>query len=329
MNPKISGSTHLYRIKYSSTINTTCLTCSPPPDLPLCLHTYVQLSPSFSGYLLYCKGPSIPYTALFSLPSNTLVKILDRNSHLERALSVKKSVSQTMQGYFLEVLRRSNSDDLKEKPFLLTLTAGVPHIWSCDFSCWLVDHINLVVADVETTKDITSLATEKLSSVMNMLTDLPYVNPSKIAVYAHGYQGFLALSSLLEKDLNIKCGVVVAPVTDWRLTSPYISERLKLPVERLNLMERNLTSLRGKQLLLIHGMRDRNILLENSLSLSEKLTQQGILFSQQFYPDASHKMKKKVRLFHMKTVTRFLEDCLLEKQEVQGDGGWPFSDWLK
>ena len=329
MDPKIFRSTHLYRTKHSSTINTTCLTCSPPSDLPLCLHSSVELSPSFSGYLLYCKGPSIPYTALFSLPSNTLVKILDRNQHLERALSVKKSVLQTKQGYFLEVLRRSNSDDLKEKPLLLTLTAGVPHIWSCDFSCWLADYLNLVVADVETVNDITSLATEKLSSVMNSLTALSYVHPNKIAVYSHGYQGFLALSSLLEKGLNINCGVVVAPVTDWRLTSPYISERLKLPVERLNLMERNLTSLSGKQLLLVHGMRDRNILLANSLLLSEKLAQQGIIFSQQFYPEAGHKMKKKVQFFHMKTVTRFLEDCLVEKQEVKEKGDWTFSEWFK
>ena len=44
------------------------------------------MSSSCSGYILQCQGPSIPFSAVFQLPDNKLVTVLDRNQHIRSFL---------------------------------------------------------------------------------------------------------------------------------------------------------------------------------------------------------------------------------------------------
>ena len=55
-----------------------------------------------------------------------------------------------------------------------------------------------------------------------------------------------------------------------------------LNYERTSLMEkRDLTNLRNKQVMLVHGMADRTVLLENTMMLSKRMVDENILFEQQ------------------------------------------------
>ena len=48
------------------------------------------MSPSCSRYVLQCGGPSIPWSAVFSLPANKLSSILDMNQHIRSYLGRKE-----------------------------------------------------------------------------------------------------------------------------------------------------------------------------------------------------------------------------------------------
>ena len=90
---------------------------------------------------------------------------------------------------------------------------------------------------------------------------------------------------------SIKCGLTVAPITNWRNTTTFMAERLLgmpsmkvswLNYERTRLVERSdLTSLRNKQVRMVHGMTDKKVLLENTMMLSKRMVEQNIIFEQQ------------------------------------------------
>uniref|UniRef100_A0A8C7VRK7 Uncharacterized protein n=1 Tax=Oncorhynchus mykiss TaxID=8022 RepID=A0A8C7VRK7_ONCMY len=54
-------------------------------------------------------------------------------------------------------------------------------------------------------------------AAVEYLTKLPYVDKNKVAVYGKAYGGFLSSLLLLSSGSMFRCGVAVAPVTDWRL----------------------------------------------------------------------------------------------------------------
>ena len=89
------GEQHLYRVWQANTNTNTntssveCLTCTSHAHLAPCLYAGVELSPDYSGYVLNCLGPDIPYTAVFDLPSNQLRFVMDTNQHIKDFLASK------------------------------------------------------------------------------------------------------------------------------------------------------------------------------------------------------------------------------------------------
>uniref|UniRef100_A0A3B5MDL8 Dipeptidyl peptidase like 10 n=1 Tax=Xiphophorus couchianus TaxID=32473 RepID=A0A3B5MDL8_9TELE len=62
-------------------------------------------------------------------------------------------------------------------------------------------------------------------AALRHLTKLPYIDRSRVGVYGKAYGGFLSSALLLTFSSVIKCGVAVAPVTNWKLCGSAGSER--------------------------------------------------------------------------------------------------------
>ena len=61
---------------------------------------------------------------------------------------------------------------------------------------------------------------EDMEQVMQFLMSLKSIDSSKICLYGSGYGGYIVLKSLLANTASlssIKCGLVHAPITNWRL----------------------------------------------------------------------------------------------------------------
>ena len=163
------GEQHLYRtVKLhttSSPFTPDCLTCTNHSSLPPCLHSRVLLSPDYTGYLLSCQGPSIPYTVLVSLPSNTVHTILDRNTHItqlvkERNMPVTQTISLKSEqaetpGLIRIKLVMPKVEKDHEQLAVVVMMAKTPgeqqvdHQWGCRLECYLASSSQVVVAMVD------------------------------------------------------------------------------------------------------------------------------------------------------------------------------------
>ena len=85
------GERHLYQVSHRnlSLVSVSCLTCQGEEHHG-CGHATVLMSSSCSGYILQCQGPSIPFSAVFRLPDNKMLSVLDKNQHIQSYLERKE-----------------------------------------------------------------------------------------------------------------------------------------------------------------------------------------------------------------------------------------------
>lgn len=125
------------------------------------------------------------------------------------------------------------------------------------------------------------------------LKSLPYVDPAKIATYGWSYGGYMTLK-MLEADQGLyAAGIAGAPPTRWELydthyTERYMGDPRKVPeaYRKANVMDD--AAKISDPLLLIHGMSDDNVVLDNSTVLISKLQSEAVPFEMMLYPGQTH-----------------------------------------
>jgi len=125
------------------------------------------------------------------------------------------------------------------------------------------------------------------------LRSLPYIDPARVGIYGWGYGGFLVLHAMLDKPIAYKAGIAGSPVTDWRLYDAVFSERyLEDPVRNQDgyldsTPTENAKNLTGS-LLIVQGMIDEKVHIENSLILLNEFLETAKYPSVMFFPDRGH-----------------------------------------
>lgn len=125
------------------------------------------------------------------------------------------------------------------------------------------------------------------------LKSLPFVRGDRIGIYGHSYGGYNTLMSLLRHGDLYAAGVAAAPVTDWKLYDTCYTERyLGLPDGSGGVYDRaDATKLADKlatPMLMIHGMADDNVFLDNSVRMAAALQKSRRPFDMMFYPGERH-----------------------------------------
>jgi len=124
------------------------------------------------------------------------------------------------------------------------------------------------------------------------LGTLPFVDKDRIAIWGWSFGGFNTIMSMCEGRPAFRCGVAVAPVTDWRYyDSAYTERYMRTPQENpqgydCSPMHRY-QKLHGN-LLICHGLADDNVHYQNCAELCEKLVQADIQFEMQTYTNRNH-----------------------------------------
>lgn len=125
------------------------------------------------------------------------------------------------------------------------------------------------------------------------LATLPYVDANRIGMFGWSYGGYLTALCLTKGADVFKTGIVVAPVTNWRFYDSIYTERfLRTPQENPEGYDQNspinfVDQLKGK-LLLVHGMADDNVHLQNAVLFSQQLIRKNKDFEMIYYPDRNH-----------------------------------------
>src|SRR5262245_19514153 len=116
----------------------------------------------------------------------------------------------------------------------------------------------------------------------------PYIDKTRIGMSGHSYGGFLT-SYCLTHSKKFCAGIAGAPVTDWSLYDSIYTERYMLtPKENPGGYSKGSVigaaqNLNGR-LLILHGLMDDNVHVQNSVKLIEELERAGKDFEMLFYP---------------------------------------------
>ncbi|EFW99394.1 pheromone maturation dipeptidyl aminopeptidase [Grosmannia clavigera kw1407] len=125
---------------------------------------------------------------------------------------------------------------------------------------------------------------------------LPYIDGDRLAIWGWSYGGFTTLKTL-EQDAGrtFRYGIAVAPVTDWRFYDSVYTERY-MDTPQANAVGydtgavTNASALaQNVRFLIMHGIADDNVHLQNSLALLDRLDIEGVSnYDVHVFPDSDH-----------------------------------------
>lgn len=148
------------------------------------------------------------------------------------------------------------------------------------------------------------------------LSKQPYVDASRIAIWGWSFGGFNTIMSMCEGHAVFRCGVAVAPVTDWRFYDSAYTERfMRTPQENPSGYDcsplHRYSKLKG-DLLIVHGTADDNVHYQNTAELAEALVQADIQFDMQVYTNRNHNIYGgNTRKHLLRRIENYLDDHLL------------------
>jgi dipeptidyl-peptidase-4 len=120
----------------------------------------------------------------------------------------------------------------------------------------------------------------------------PWADISRVGISGHSYGGFMAAFALTHSKA-FSAGIASAPVTDWKLYDTIYTERYMLtPKENAEGFAKTSCVAAAKnlhgRLLIVHGMIDDNVHMQNSVQLVDALQKAGKDFELMFYPESRH-----------------------------------------
>jgi dipeptidyl-peptidase-4 len=135
-----------------------------------------------------------------------------------------------------------------------------------------------------------------------------YADPARIGLWGWSYGGYQTAYALTHST-KFKVGISGAPVTDWHYYDSIYTERFMLTPQlnpagyKSSSVVEAAANLSGK-LLLIHGVIDENVHLQNTLNLAGKLQAAGKSFDLMVYPGNRHAVvepRQRRHLYQMMT----------------------------
>ena len=141
---------------------------------------------------------------------------------------------------------------------------------------------------------------------LDWLKRQPYVEGARIGVSGWSFGGFMTCYALTHSK-SFKIGIAGGSVTDWRLYDTIYTERyMDLPQNNpdgykasapLNAAK----DLHGK-ILLVHGMIDDNVHMQNTIQFMYELERAGKQFELMLYPKSRHGVVDPLLVKHMRTL---------------------------
>ena len=278
-------------------------------------------SEGFRYYLSYFSNATTPERVTLHRANGETVRTLEDNAALRDKLqqlqlptkqffTFRTKNGEELNGY---LIRPNDFDSTQQYPVLMTQYSGpgsqrVADQWEMEWTEVLVQE-GYIVACVDgrgtgfrgeafkkcTYGQLGRYETEDQIEAARYLSELPYVDASRIGIYGWSYGGFMALNCILRGNDIFRVAIAVAPVTSWRYYDTIYTERYNgSPSENAAGYDDNspigmTDRLKGK-LLIAHGTADDNVHIQNTYEMVARLTAADRPFEMQIYPDQNHSM---------------------------------------
>lgn len=333
---------HLYSADTFPPFNRRCLSC----DIK-CGYVSGSFSPDSTYFLLNCKGPHVPYSAVYSVKDGQFERLLDveNNEALNNTVNNMQMPkleykNVTIDGHILpvQILKPATFVDSALYPLLLVVdgTPGSQQVsqqYQVDWTSVMVSSHGTIVMRFDG-RGSGFRGTDFLHTVQRKLGDLErsdqlealsfvskddYIDKTRMGVYGKVYGGFVATMLLGSSDL--KCGAAVSPITDFNLYASAFSERF-LGLKRNNpriyemaTLEHSLSPLRpetfqDKKYLLVHPTADEKVHFQHSAKFITQLVEKQSNYTLQIYPDEGHYLHSQGLQQHLsQALVNFFEEC--------------------
>jgi dipeptidyl-peptidase-4 len=155
---------------------------------------------------------------------------------------------------------------------------------------------------------------EDLTEIVAWFTQHSWADGSRVGISGHSYGGFMTAFALTNSEV-FTAGISGAPVTEWYEYDSIYTERYMLTPQmnpqgyRRTSTVRQADQLHGR-LLLLHGMIDDNVHLQNAVRLTEALVKAEKQFEMFFYPGRRHGISSR-------HYTRLTHDFILRTMQPQ------------
>ncbi|KAL1651340.1 hypothetical protein SLS58_000679 [Diplodia intermedia] len=309
---------HVYRVKLDGS-GTEALTDTSKEG-----YYNAKFSTGGSYMLLSYQGPDIPWQKVVSTPSaaESYESLIEDNQLLskkarEHELPIMVYSTMTVDNMELNIVeyRPPHFDKHKKYPVLFHMYNGpgsqqVTKKFGVDFSSYVASSLGYIVVTLDgrgtgfigrAARTVVRgnlghyEATDQINAA-KLWASKPYVDEKKMAIWGWSYGGFMTLKAL-EQDAGetFRYGMAVAPVTDWRYYDSIYTERYMHtpqhnPDGYASSTITNATALsQNVRFLLMHGIADDNVHMQNSLWLLDRLDLAGVEnYDVHVFPDSDH-----------------------------------------
>lgn len=311
-------------------------------------------------YVLECLGPGIPTSILYkaTLPKPKLIMVLQNNTALRER--VAKMAMPQVKSFLVQISDEHEAhvrlilppglreDEITRYPLVVQVYGGpgsqlVTERWRIDWNTYLTGNKDFIVAQIDGRgsggqghkllhqvyyKLGTVEVSDQLEVTEYLRDNLHYVDNRRVAVWGWSYGGFVSALALASTKNVFHCAVSVAPVTNWKLyDSAYTERYMGLPNVTDNYKGydeadvcKKAHLLKDKMFYLIHGTADDNVHLQQSMALVKALSDAGVLFRQQMYPDESHSLGG-VKKHLYRSMGQFFDDCFRKQVPPETKAG--------
>lgn len=314
-----------------------------------CLYNTATFSKDFSYYAIGCDGPDVPEVLIFSKDGKQSISWEVNEELLEYTASKDMPIIQHLQfnisdGFVakvtLQLPRKLDMSGGTKYPMLINVYGGpdsyqVTQDFKLNWGSYLASNKSIIYGVIDGRgsglkgdkylfsgyRQLGTVEIEDQIFVTKKLQEiLPFVDASRTAIWGWSYGGYAAGMALATETEGVfKCGISVAPVTDWALYDTIYTERfMGLPTKEDNL--KNYTNaqllskykgLKNKLYYLIHGTYDDNVHFQQSMLWAKVLEQHDIFFRQTTYSDQAHDLGSvRPHLYH--SLENFLDECFLD-----------------
>jgi dipeptidyl-peptidase-4 len=300
----------------------------------------VDLSPANNYFVDVWSDINTPSQVRLYDASGKLVRVIAENK-VDALKQYKLGTTELLQvktrdGFMMEAMMIKPPDfDARKKYPVMSFTYSGPHApqvrngWGSQtymfhqllaqkgYIIWVCDNRTASGKGMEATwpvyKNFGELELRDLEDGVTWLKNQPYVDGSRIGMWGWSYGGFMT-SYALTHSQSFKIGIAGGTVADWRdydsiYTERYMGTPQNNPEGYKKSAPRNAAKdLHGK-LLLIHGVIDDNVHMQNTIQFIYELQKAGKQFQLMLYPKSRHGVTDPLQLKHMR---QMMLDFILE-----------------
>uniref|UniRef100_A0A4W3HLW5 Dipeptidyl peptidase like 10 n=1 Tax=Callorhinchus milii TaxID=7868 RepID=A0A4W3HLW5_CALMI len=304
----------LYSVHTVGAFHRQCLSCNFKQDS--CTYFSADFSPSNQHFILHCEDNLVyfilRYTDSYILETNTVLREVIRGKRIH-------------QPEYRTLRIAEYGDDGTPGNQLVT-----DRFW-IDWDSVLVSSDNVILARFDGRgsgfqglnilqaihQNLGTVEVSDQITAVKYLLKLPFIDQNRIGVYGKGYGGYVTSRILSSNEKLFKCGIVVAPVTDWKLYGEILCLIMETWTSKSTLDSlqtyRVLHQAEGMKVdnfLLIHGTADADVHFQHTAELIQHLMKTEANYTLQIYPDEGHFITSDKSKHHMySSILNFFREC--------------------